>query len=392
MKVKKKQKQVTDLNKNLHGKELDAKRQRKKRLKFKQQLQKVVEMVPEVAAIIGSHNDKTPGRPRLEAQQPELLEAIVQIAFYGSAAHDRRRDEVIRSVKTLDALTSALLERGFKLSQSGLYLRLLPKNSSSIEGKRHCTTVPVKLIRAQNSAHAHHIDSHFCTATNRALESLASMLGPKEVFFGSFDDKARVPIGLSAAHKQALLIMHMEYKVALPDHDWVVAAKHKLIPSVYAAINIKPDCLGSPESITYSGPTYIAIRSPVIIVVVDGGPDENPRFMKTISVAIHNFKMNLDALFVCTNAPKRSAFNRVERRMAPLSRELAGLILSHDHYGTHLDEQGRTIDAELEKSNFRYAGETLAAVWNGMVIDQHPVIAEFIEPDQSESSCRADFL
>ena len=79
---------------------------------------------------------------------------------------------------------------------------------------------------------------------NRALESLASMLGPKEVFFGSFDDKARVPIGLTAAHKQAPLIMHMEYKVALP-HDWVVAAKHKLIPSVYAAINIKPDCLGS---------------------------------------------------------------------------------------------------------------------------------------------------
>ena len=69
------------------------------------------------------------------------------------------------------------------------------------------------------------------------------------------------------------------------------------------------------------------IPKPVIIVVVDGGPDENPHFMKTISVAIHNFKiMNLDALFVCTNAPKHSAFNRVERRMAPLSRELAGLI------------------------------------------------------------------
>ena len=286
-------------------------------------------MVPEAAAIIGSHNDKTPGRPRLEAQQPELLEAIVQIAFYGSAAHDRRRDEVIQSVKTLDELTSALLERGFKLSRSGLYLRLLPKNSSSIEGKRHCTTVPVKLIRAQNSAHAHHIDSHFCTATNRALESLASMLGPKKVFFGSFDDNTRVPIGLTAAHKQAPLIMHMEYKVALPDHDWVVAAKHKLIPSVFAAINIKPDCLGSPESITYSGPTYIAIRSGKhsistayshgldfqklfkvqefasfvftpgtnIPKPVDGGPDENPRFMKTISVAIHNFIiMNLDAL------------------------------------------------------------------------------------------------
>ena len=48
--------------------------------------------------------------------------------------------------------------------------------------------------------------------------------------------------------------------------------------------------------------------------------------MKTISVAIHNFKiMNFDVLFECTNAPKRSAFNHVER-MALLRRELAGLI------------------------------------------------------------------
>lgn len=42
-----------------------------------------------------------------------------------------------------------------------------------------------------------------------------------------------------------------------------------------------------------------------------------------------------------TNAPGRSAFNRAERRMAPLSRELAGLILPHDRYGTHLDSQGK---------------------------------------------------
>lgn len=40
-----------------------------------------------------------------------------------------------------------------------------------------------------------------------------------------------------------------------------------------------------------------------VFIVVDGGPDENPRFMKTISVAIHNFKiMNFDALFVCSSS------------------------------------------------------------------------------------------
>ncbi len=52
----------------------------------------------------------------------------------------------------------------------------------------------------------------------------------------SLDDKSHVPIGLSAANKQAPLLMHLEYRVKLPDHDWVVAAGHKLIPSVYAGI------------------------------------------------------------------------------------------------------------------------------------------------------------
>ncbi|KZR97817.1 Uncharacterized protein APZ42_007100, partial [Daphnia magna] len=90
----------------------------------------------------------------------------------------------------------------------------------------------------------------------------------------------------------------------------------------------------------------------------DGGPDENPRYQKVIQIAIHHFvNHNLDGLFVATNAPGRSAFNRVERKMAPLSKELSGLILPHDHFGTHLDNSGRTIDDELEEKNFEHAGK-----------------------------------
>lgn len=55
-------------------------------------------------------------------------------------------------------------------------------------------------------------------------------------------------------------------------------------------------------------------------------------------------KHNLDAPFIAQNTPGRSAFNRVERRMAPLSKELAGVILPHDHFGSHFDSQNRTID------------------------------------------------
>lgn len=102
-------------------------------------------------------------------------------------------------------------------------------------------------------------------------------------------------------------------------------------------------------------------------------------------MAIHHFvSHDLDALFLATNAPGRSAYNRVERRMAPLSNQLAGLVLDHEHYGSHLDSQLRTTDGELEKSNFAHAGNTLADVWNELSIDDFPVIAEYIDPEDSE--------
>lgn len=159
-----------------------------------------------------------------------------------------------------------------------------------------------------------HIDTKFAMATINHLEEVASTLGPNEVCFFSQDDKARVPIGITAANKQAPMLMHVEYRVKLPDHDWVVAAGHKLVPSVYAGIEIKPDDIGNCQAVSYSGPTYIAIRSgkhssstafshaadfnrvmnrpefdavakdangqvkPVLILTVDDGPDENPRY------------------------------------------------------------------------------------------------------------------
>lgn len=359
----------------------------------------------------------TVGRPNLEKDQPLLLKTIADIAMYGSAADARRRTETIRSVKTLDELTEELKKIGFHISRSGTYLRLLPRNSNTIEGRRHVMTVPVKLTRAQADYHQNHIDRHFATTSIQYLESLTSILGPDQVLFISQDDKARVPIGLTAANKQAPLLMHMEYRVKLPDHDWVIAERHKLIPSVYAGIKIQKVAAGNQQAIGYSGPTFIAIRSgkhcmstanshaqdfetlinleefhtlartehgnvkPVVVLTVDGGPDENPRYEKVIAFAIQHFKKyNLDGLFIVTNAPGRSAFNRVERRMAPLSHELAGLILPHDHFGSHLDDKGRTVDEDLEKSNFQFAGKVLANVWGSLTIDGFPVIAKYIEP------------
>ena len=67
---------------------------------------------------------------------------------------------------------------------------------------------------------------------------------------------------------------------------------------------------------------------PVMIVTVDRGPEENPRYTKTIECVIDYFlSQDLDAFFLATNAPGRSAFNRVERRMIKFSKELSGVVL-----------------------------------------------------------------
>ena len=201
----------------------------------------------------------TPGRPK-KIDNDERLAAIARIAISGSAADNRRRSDVIRTVKTLDELTAALRAEGFDYSRSAVYTHLIPRNVRSVEGKRHVTTAPVKLLRSQNSQHKSHDAAMFARCTIRHLEEIAGFLGPDQITFHSQDDKAKVPIGLTAANKQAPLIMHVEYKVTLPDHDFVIAPQHKLVASVIGNMKINPKTF-SPDAVTYSGATYIAVRS-----------------------------------------------------------------------------------------------------------------------------------
>lgn len=87
--------------------------------------------------------------------------------MFGGAADERRRSELVRSCKTLSDLNEELQKQGFQISRSGTYLRLLPRNSHTTEGKRHVTTVPVKLCRAQADSRKSHPDGKFCTASIR---------------------------------------------------------------------------------------------------------------------------------------------------------------------------------------------------------------------------------
>ena len=109
-----------------------------------------------------------------------------------------------------------------------------------------------------------------------------------------------------------------------------------MIPAVVGHSDDLLDLINVPEFKDYVRLPNGEIK-PIVVITVDGGPDKNPRFPKTIAAATGVFKrLDLDCLFMASEAPGNSAFNYVERRMAPLSRDLSGIIIPHDQFGPHL--------------------------------------------------------
>ena len=100
-------------------------------------------------------------------------------------------------------------------------------------------TVPVKLRQTKNTLRDSHADADFTFVIKRQMRDIVSLF-ESDVFVLLADNKAKVPIGVTAVIKQAPLIMHTSYEIRLPDHNFVKATKHKLTPSVYAACEIKP--------------------------------------------------------------------------------------------------------------------------------------------------------
>ena len=77
------------------------------------------------------------------------------------------------------------------------------------------------------------------------------------------------------------------------------------------------------------------------------------RFFCLVEIRIFRIKIETRSIFVFTHAPGSSAYNQVERRMAPLSKDTSGLVLPFDIHGSHLNRSNKTIDEELERKNFK---------------------------------------
>ncbi|CAG8820410.1 32016_t:CDS:2, partial [Gigaspora margarita] len=223
---------------------------------------------------------------------------------------------------------------------------------------------------------------------------MVSLLGSQSVLIISQNDKAKISLSLATANKQMPILIKVEYRVKLLDHDWVIAKKHKLIPSIYTKLGMQSSQMfiriysskhDTSTIYTHSKDVNDLISDEklynfTITEDTDGGPNENLRYKKTIQMIIEHFiKYDLDTIIVVCFTPYQSASNSVERQIALLSHDLARIILPYDIFGSHLDEQLKTADEELEKHNFKVAGEILASVY-------YLVLVEYIDPEEHYQS------
>ena len=86
------------------------------------------------------------------------------------------------------------------------------------------------------------------------MVEVGKLFGFRSVLFILNNTKVKVPLALAATILPAPILMHLEYKVRLPDLNIAMGTPHNLIPLVYGVRNINLN-----GEVTYLGDTFIRI-------------------------------------------------------------------------------------------------------------------------------------
>ena len=89
---------------------------------------------------------------------------------------------------------------------------------------------------------------------------------------------------------------------------------------------------------------------------------------------------HIDYVIAPCNSAGLSVFYFIEQRIVPLSKELSGIVLPHDSFGTHLNENGKTIDNVKELENLKKAGELLSEISSEITIDLYQPSVKWVNP------------
>ena len=77
------------------------------------------------------------------------------------------------------------------------------------------------------------VDKMFAKVFINYMFEICIMVGPEAATFTSNDDKACVALSLAATSLQAPVLIHLDYRVRLPDHSFVIGECYTLITPVY---------------------------------------------------------------------------------------------------------------------------------------------------------------
>ncbi|CAG8796289.1 18542_t:CDS:2, partial [Gigaspora margarita] len=272
------------------------------------------------------------------------------------------------------------------LSRQCISAYLEPYHSYTFVARRYHHPAKVALASIARTEIKPHINKHYCLASVKAARMLAEVYVDDAVIIFQ-DNKAKVSLDVPAVGRTFKTIQTINEPVLVADHDFLVSSKIKLILSVYLVIDpansnnslrldqlaifIRPEYFVGTSFLTHMSDLQSIISNqqfaaailkedkvkPVWVLLIDGGPDENPKHLKNI-------------IYV---------YNPVERSMASLSEKLAGIILPINKFGSHLDSQGKVLDENLVYKNFEFAGKSLCDIWKKDDINSKPVTTEYID-------------
>ncbi|CAB4479452.1 unnamed protein product [Rhizophagus irregularis] len=235
---------------------------------------------------------------------------------------------------------------------------LLPQQSNSIAARAHHHPAWVAVAGVSRTEIRDHPDGHYCLASVKSARQFATVFADKAVII-SQDDKAKIGSGQKLVPSVYLMMKPNESNDELRTGQLAIFVHHQWSLGT-SSLSHMQDLKNLALDPKYSDvlKTNGEVR-PICVLLVDRGPDENPRHLKNIKNYCQLFrKFDLDYLTVRTYAPDQSKYNLVERGMATLSGKLAGITLPVDHFGSHLNTQGKRKDLIFGKSvDARYVEE-----------------------------------
>ncbi|CAG8777658.1 6654_t:CDS:2, partial [Gigaspora margarita] len=237
--------------------------------------------------------------------------------------------------------------------------------SSKIEADPRCHhySAKVSLASVARTDMKQYVDEHYCLASVKAARVFAAVFASDTIVILQ-DDKTKIGLGIPAVGRTFKTMQSINKPVTVEDHDFSKRIyllidtndSNTTLQSGQLAIFIRPEYFVGTSSLTHIADLLNLVNDqdfvsvllkendvrPIWIILVDRGPDENPKHFKNII----------------------DAYNSMERSMASLSEKLASITLPIDEYSMHLNSQGNVVDEELAQRNFEFSGNRLYELWS----------------------------